>query len=51
MEWIVEANLSFEIAEYDKLRKIFAYLNPCVKLSDANLFATFIRRKIVASYE
>nr|AAK16925.1 restless-like transposase [Fusarium breviconum] len=51
MEWIVEANLSFETAEHDKLRKIFAYLNPCVKLSDANLSATSIRRKIVASYE
>ncbi|KAI8395983.1 hypothetical protein FOFC_21513, partial [Fusarium oxysporum] len=34
MEWIVEANLSFETAEHDKLRKIFAYLNPCVKLSE-----------------
>lgn len=51
MEWIVEANLSFETAEHDKLRKIFAYLNPCVKLCDANLSATSIRRKIVASYE
>ncbi|KAH7485926.1 hypothetical protein FOMA001_g3996 [Fusarium oxysporum f. sp. matthiolae] len=51
MEWIVEANLSFETAEHDKLRKIFAYLNPCVKLCDANLSATSIRGKIVASYE
>jgi hypothetical protein len=51
MEWIVEANLLFETAEHDKLRKIFAYLNPCVKLCDANLSATSIRRKIVASYE
>jgi hypothetical protein len=51
MEWIVEANLSFETAEHDKLRKIFAYLNPCVKLCDANLSATSTRRKIVVSYE
>ncbi|KAM3560917.1 hypothetical protein ARSEF4850_003470 [Beauveria asiatica] len=49
--WIVEENHSFRVCEQGRLRRIFEYLNPLVKITDANINRTTIRRQVLASYE
>ncbi|KAM3448796.1 hypothetical protein NHJ6243_010067, partial [Beauveria neobassiana] len=51
LEWIVEENHSFRVCEQGRLRTIFEYLNPLVKITDANISRTTIRHKVLASYE
>ncbi|KAM0664406.1 hypothetical protein ACQRIU_006988 [Beauveria bassiana] len=51
LEWIVEENHSFRVCEQGRLRRIFEYLNPLVKITDANISRTTIRRQVLASYE
>ncbi|EJP69829.1 restless-like transposase [Beauveria bassiana ARSEF 2860] len=51
LEWIVEENHAFRVCEQGRLRTIFEYLNPLVKITDANISRTTIRYKVLASYE
>ncbi|KAM3448285.1 hypothetical protein NHJ6243_010118 [Beauveria neobassiana] len=51
LKWIVEENHSFRVCEQGRLRRIFEYLNPLVKITDANISRTIIRRQVLASYE
>lgn len=51
LEWVVEENHSFRVCEQGRLRRIFEYLNPVVKITDANISRMTIRRQVLASYE
>lgn len=51
LEWIIEENHSFSVCEQGRLRQIFEYLNPLVKLTDANISRMTIRRKVLWAYE
>jgi hypothetical protein len=51
LEWIVEENHSFSVCEQGRLRRIFEYLNPLVKITDANITRSTIRRKVLSAYE
>ncbi|KID81255.1 restless-like transposase [Metarhizium guizhouense ARSEF 977] len=51
LEWIIEENHSFSVCEQGRLRRIFEYLNPLVKITDANITRSTIRRKVLAAYE
>ncbi|KAG8410272.1 hypothetical protein J3458_022543 [Metarhizium acridum] len=51
LEWIIEENHSFSVCEQERLRRIFEYLNPLVKITDANITRSTIRRKILSAYE
>ena len=51
LEWVVEENHSFRVCEQGRLRRIFEYLNPLVKITDANISRMTIRRQVLASYE
>ncbi|ODA77193.1 hypothetical protein RJ55_06820 [Drechmeria coniospora] len=51
LEWIIEENHSFSICGQGRLRQIFEYLNPLVKITDANITRTTIRRKVLTAYE
>lgn len=50
VEWIVTENLPFTIAEQPGLRAIFKYLNPQVRIREANLTRNSIRSRIVMQY-
>ncbi|OWT42269.1 reverse transcriptase [Pochonia chlamydosporia 170] len=50
LEWIIEENHSFTVCcEQGRLRRIFEYLNPLVKITDANITRPTIRRKVLSS--
>ncbi|KAG7004110.1 putative AC transposase [Fusarium oxysporum f. sp. conglutinans] len=51
LEWIIEENHAFSVCEQGRLRQIFEYLNPLVKITDANITRTTIRRKVLSAYE
>ncbi|KID81274.1 restless-like transposase [Metarhizium guizhouense ARSEF 977] len=51
LEWIIEENHSFSVCEQGRLRRIFEYLNPLVKITDANITRSTIRRKVLSAYE
>ncbi|OWT42569.1 restless-like transposase [Pochonia chlamydosporia 170] len=51
LEWIIEENHSFTVCEQGRLRRIFEYLNPLVKITDANITRPTIRRKVLSAYE
>jgi hypothetical protein len=51
LEWIIEENHSFSVCEQVRLRRIFEYLNPLVKITGANITRTTIRHKVLAAYE
>ncbi|KJZ68664.1 hypothetical protein HIM_11949 [Hirsutella minnesotensis 3608] len=51
LEWIVEENHSFSVCEQKRLRHIFEYLNPLVKITDANISSTAIRQRVISAYE
>ncbi|OAQ58922.1 restless-like transposase [Purpureocillium lilacinum] len=51
LEWIIEENQSFSVCEQGRLRRIFEYLNPLVKITDANITRSTIRTKVLAAYE
>ncbi|PWI64137.1 hypothetical protein PCL_12103 [Purpureocillium lilacinum] len=51
LEWIIEENHSFSVCEQGRLRRIFEYLNPLVKITEANITRTTIRHKVLAAYE
>jgi hypothetical protein len=51
LEWIIEENHSFSVCEQGKLRQIFEYLNPLVRITDANITRTTVRRKVLSAYE
>lgn len=49
-EWIVARNVPFSTVEHAELRALFEYLNPQVRIQDANLTADSIRNKIVSAF-
>jgi hypothetical protein len=51
LEWIIEENHSFSICEQGRLRQIFEYLNPLVKITDASITRKTIRHRILSAYE
>ncbi|KJZ68169.1 hypothetical protein HIM_12437 [Hirsutella minnesotensis 3608] len=51
LEWVVEENHSFRVCEQERLRRIFEYLNPLVKITDANISRTTVRHKVILAYE
>ncbi|KAG5776065.1 hypothetical protein H9Q73_010264 [Fusarium xylarioides] len=51
LEWIIEENHAFSVCEQGRLRQIFEYLSPLVKITDANITRTTIRRKVLSAYE
>ncbi|OBS15091.1 hypothetical protein FPOA_14102 [Fusarium poae] len=51
LEWIIEENHAFSVCEQGRLRQIFEYLNPLVKITDANITRATIRRKVLSAYE
>jgi hypothetical protein len=51
LEWIIEDNHSFGVCEQGPLRQIFEYLNPLVKITDANISRITIRSKVLSAYE
>lgn len=51
LEWIIEENCSFSVCKQGRLRRIFEYLNPLVKITDANITRMTIRHKVLSAYE
>ena len=51
LEWIIEENHSFSVCEQGRLRQIFEYLNPLVKITDANITRKTIRHRVLSAYE
>ena len=51
VDWIVEENHSFRIAESHRLRAIFEYLNPSVRLRNAHISANTVRTRILEAYK
>ncbi|KHO11388.1 polyprotein [Metarhizium robertsii ARSEF 23] len=50
-KWMIQENHSFSVCEQGRLRKIFEYLNPLVKITDANIARPTIRCKVISAYE
>ncbi|GKU23079.1 unnamed protein product [Fusarium langsethiae] len=51
LEWTIEENHSVSICEQGRLRQIFEYLNPLVKMTDASITRKTIRHRIPSAYE
>jgi hypothetical protein len=51
LEWVIEENHTFSVCEQGKLRQIFEYLRPLVRITDANITRTTVRRKVLSAYE
>lgn len=50
VEWVVESNLSFRAPENRRLRAIFEYLNPSVRLRDAHISGNTVRSRAIEAY-
>jgi hypothetical protein len=50
VEWIIENNLPFQVTESKRLRAIFEYLNPSVRLRDAHICGSTVRRRAIEAY-
>ena len=51
IEWIVDTNQSFTVAEHERLRAIFEYLNPAVRVTGAHISDTTVRALIKSEFE
>jgi len=50
IEWIVNTNQPFGVVEHENLRDIFEYLNPAVKITNANISDTTVRSLINSEF-
>ncbi|OWT42252.1 restless-like transposase [Pochonia chlamydosporia 170] len=51
IEWIVDTNQPFSVVEHERLRDIFEYLNPAVKITNANISDTTVRALINSEFK
>ncbi|KAK8120325.1 transposase-like protein [Apiospora kogelbergensis] len=49
-EWMVARSIPLSVTEHPELRAVFEYLNPQVRLQEANLTRKAIRTKIIDAY-
>lgn len=51
IEWIVDTNQPFSVVQHERLRDIFEYLNPAVKITNANISDTTVRALINSEFD